>query len=91
MSLILDDPPAAAESIAAELGVSADAAVKLFEGYEYLRAAQQADADRLGGKMGEDLATTAEFLLSQGGIDSVADAQVYADGVDPTPAEEAAK
>ena len=91
VAMINDDPARAAESIAAELGVPPADAEKLFEGYEYLPASQQADADHLGGKMGEDLYTTAQFLLSQGGIDAVADAQVYADGVDPTPAEDAAK
>ena len=91
VAMIQDDPQAAAESIAVELGVSADEAAALFEGYEYLRAEQQADADHLGGKMAEDLATTAEFLLSQGGIDEVASEQTYADGVDATPAEDATR
>jgi taurine transport system substrate-binding protein len=91
VTMINDDPATAAESIAAELGVPPADAQKLFEGYEYLPAATQADADHLRGKMGKDLATTAQFLLTQGGIDAVADDQVYADGVDATPAQDASK
>lgn len=91
VKMIQDDPDKASESIAAELGVSKDESTALFEGYQYLPAAQQADADHLGGKMAEDLRTTAKFLLGQGSINSVASPQVYADGVDASPAEEAAK
>lgn len=91
VKLVQDDPDKAAESIAAELGVSTDEAKALFAGLEYLPASDQAGPDHLGGKFAEDLHTTAEFLLGQGGIESVADAQVYADGVDATPAEEASK
>ncbi|MET0998443.1 MAG: ABC transporter substrate-binding protein [Marmoricola sp.] len=91
VKLIQDEPDKAAESIAAELGVSTDEATKLFAGLQYLPAAQQASPDHLGGKLAEDLHTTAEFLLGQGSIKSVAAAQVYADGVDATPAEEASK
>ena len=91
VKMITDDPEKAAESIAVELGVKPADAQKLFEGYEYLPAAQQADADHLGKKMGEDLLATAKFLFAQGSIDKVAAPTVYADGVDPTPAEEGAK
>ena len=87
--MILNDPDKAAESIAAELGVSKDAAKKLFAGYEYLPADQQAAPDHLGDKMGKDLHTTAKFLLGQGAIKEVASPQVYADGVDAKPAESA--
>ncbi|MBR7743584.1 ABC transporter substrate-binding protein [Phycicoccus sp. BSK3Z-2] len=91
VGILQDDPATAAVSIAAEIGVSVEEAQELFEGYEYLRAEQQAGPDALGGKMAEDLATTADFLLSQGGIEAVADPQVYAEGVDATPAEGAAQ
>src|SRR3954452_5024331 len=86
--MIKDDPDKAAESIAAELGVSTAAAKELFAGYEYLPAAQQAEPTHLGGQMGKDLYTTAKFLLGQGAIKQVASPQVYADGVDPTPAQQ---
>ncbi len=89
--MIQSDPDKAAESIAAELGVSKADAKKLFVGYQYLPAAQQADPDHLGAKMGKDLHTTAQFLLSQGAIKEVGSPQAYADGVDAKPAESAAK
>jgi taurine transport system substrate-binding protein len=91
VKMIQDDPDKAAESIAAELSVSKDDAKTLFAGYQYLPAAQQAQPDHLGGQMAKDLQTTAKFLLGQGSIKEVAAPQVYADGVDATPAQEAAK
>ena len=91
VKMIRDDPDKAAESVAAELSVSKDEAKKLFAGYQYLTAAEQADKDHLGGKMATDLHTTAKFLLGQGAIKAVASPQVYANGVDATPAQEAAK
>jgi taurine transport system substrate-binding protein len=89
--MILNNPDKAAESIAAELGVSKEAAKKLFAGYEYLPAAEQAAPEHLGDKMGKDLHSTAKFLLGQGAIKEVAPAKVYDDGVDTKPAESAAK
>ncbi len=91
VKMIQDDPAKAAESIAVELGVEPSTAETLFKGYEYLPAAQQADGDHLGGKMGKDLLVTAKFLFGQGGIDAVGPATAYADGVDVTPAESAAQ
>jgi taurine transport system substrate-binding protein len=91
VKMMSDKPEKAAESIAVELGVSPTDAQKLFAGYQYLPAAQQADNDHLGKKMGEDLLTTGKFLFGQGSIDKVAAPTVYADGVDATPAEEASK
>jgi taurine transport system substrate-binding protein len=91
VKMIQDDPGKAAESIAAEVGVSKTDAEALFAGYEYLPAAEQAAPEHLGEKMGKDLLTTAKFLLGQGSIKEVAAPQVYADGVDATPAESAAK
>ena len=72
VKMIKDDPDKAAESVAAELSVSKDEAKKLFAGYQYLTAAEQADKDHLGGKMATDLHTTAKFLLGQGAIKAVA-------------------
>lgn len=88
---ITDDPDKAAESVAIEVGVSTKEAKALFEGYVYLTAKEQATADWLGGKLGQDLFATAEFLLTQDGIAAVADASVYAAGVDAGPAEAAAQ
>ncbi|NHA68542.1 taurine ABC transporter substrate-binding protein [Phycicoccus flavus] len=91
VKMISDEPGKAAESIAVELGIPPAEVEKQFAGYEFLPASEQAGADYLGGKMGKDLAQTAKFLLSQGGIDKVAPEATYADGVDPTPAEDASK
>lgn len=91
VKMIADTPEVAAESISVELGVAPEQAVELFKGYEYLPAAQQADQDHLGDKLGKDLLTTANFLVAQGGIASVSPDAIYADGVDAAPAEEASK
>ena len=80
VELIDEDPQKAAESIAVELGVSPDEALKLFEGYSYLRADEQAAEDALGGKMAEDLLTTGKFLVAQGGIDAASPPEAYAAG-----------
>lgn len=87
---IKDDPKKAAESVAVEVGVSTEEAEKLFEGFVFLDASEQVGADHLGGKLGQDLLNTATFLLTQDGISKVEDASVYADGVDPAPAQAAA-
>lgn len=87
---ILDDPEKAAESIAVEVGVSTDEALAQLEGFVYLRAEDQVGPDYLGGKLGTDLLATAQFLLTQDGIESVAAESVYADGVNPGPAQAAA-
>ncbi len=78
---ILEDPDKAAESVAVEVGVSVDEAKAQFAGLTYLRASEQAGEEWLGRKLGEDLLATAEFLLGQDGIESVAAPQAYSDGV----------
>lgn len=88
VALIEDQPEKAAESVAVELGVSTDEARKMFSGLQFLRASEQTGDPFLGEKLGRDLLTTAQFLRSQGGIDRVAPASVYAEGVDPAPAKE---
>jgi len=91
VSLILDTPEVAAESMSAELGLPAADIVKMFAGYQYLPAADQASADWLGGKMAVDFEDTAKFLLEQGAIDAVSTPDVYAAGVNATFAAAAAK
>ena len=71
MKMIQDDPATAAESVAVVLGIEPADAEKQFAGLTYLDAAEQAGADYLGGKLADDLYTTAGFLLDQGGIDAV--------------------
>lgn len=91
VDMIETDPDEAAESVAVELGVTPDEVLDLFEGYTYLRATEQASAEYLGEKMAQDLLTTAQFLVAQGGIDTVSGAEAYANGVDTAPAEEATR
>ncbi|WP_229054789.1 ABC transporter substrate-binding protein [Aeromicrobium sp. Leaf350] len=88
---ISEDPDKAAESVAVEVGVTTEEAKGLFDGFVFLTAEEQASADWLGGKLGQDLFATAQFLLTQDGIAAVADASVYAAGVDAGPAEAAAQ
>lgn len=86
VKLITDDPSKAAESIAIQMGISPKDVSGLFSGYIYLPASKQATAEYLGGKVADDLVTTAKFLLSQGSIDGVSPEQAYRDGVDAGPA-----
>lgn len=91
VQLIQDSPVEAAESVAVVLGIDPADAEKQFAGLQYLRAADQAGPDYLGGKFADDLLTTATFLLEQGEIEAVGDAASYAEHVDAGPAERAAK
>jgi taurine transport system substrate-binding protein len=91
VKLIRNQPEEAAESIAVELGVSPDEAMQLFEGYTYLPAEEQASEQYLGAKLAEDLLTTGQFLVAQGGINRASSAQDYAAGVNAGPAEEASQ
>lgn len=88
--LIQDDPDAAAESIAATLGVTLDEAKEQITGYTYLNAEEQIGEDYLGGGMATDLVNTASFLLEQGSIPATLTDAEYAEHVDATPAEAAA-
>jgi len=87
---ITNDPDKAAESIAVEVGISTDEAKAQLEGYVFLRASDQVGEEYLGGKLGTDLFSTAQFLLTQDSIAAVADESVYADGVNAGPAQAAA-
>jgi taurine transport system substrate-binding protein len=92
VSLLNDDPDKAAESIAVVMSLqSVDAAKALLDGLTYLPASEQASPDWLGGQLGKDLFSTAQFLLQQGGIDAVLPVKAYEASVDATPAEEASK
>ncbi|MGI9196836.1 MAG: ABC transporter substrate-binding protein [Candidatus Nanopelagicales bacterium] len=91
VNLILNDPTAAATSISAELGVPPADVEKMFAGYKYLTASEQASPDWLGGKLAKDFEDTAKFLLTQGAIDAVNTPEAYAAGVTNAFAAEAAK
>lgn len=88
---ILTDPDKAAESVAIEVGVTTEQAKAQFAGLTYLRAADQASEAWLGKKLGADLLATAQFLLTQDGIEAVAAADVYDQGVDASVAASAGK
>jgi taurine transport system substrate-binding protein len=91
VTMILDSPSEAAQSIAAELGISPDEAQKFFDGYIYLPAADQASAKWLGGQLSKDFQNTAQFLLEQGGIDAVGTPADYEKGVNANFAKAAAE
>ncbi|WP_148572786.1 ABC transporter substrate-binding protein [Nocardioides caldifontis] len=91
VKMIADDPDAAAESVAVVLGIEPDAARAQFEGLTYLTAEEQAGQDYLGGKLAEDMLTTAKFLLDQGGITKVGTPEEYAEHVDAGPARRASE
>ena len=91
VNLINTDPTAAATSISAELAVPPADVEKMFKGFKYLPAADQASPAWLGGKLAEDFYATAEFLLTQGGIDAVNTPEAYAAGITNQFAAEAAK
>lgn len=81
VTMILDDPTAAAESMSAELGLPPADVQKFFAGYTYLPAADQASEMWLGGKLAKDFEGTAKFLLEQGGIEGVSTNAEYESGV----------
>ena len=91
VNMINTDPTAAATSISAELAVPPADVEKMFGGYKYLSAAEQASPDWLGGKLAKDFEDTAKFLLTQGAIDAVNTPEAYAAGVTNQFAAEAAK
>ncbi|MEU6564707.1 taurine ABC transporter substrate-binding protein [Nocardia nova] len=75
------DPEGAATHIAAQLGIDVGAAREQLSGYTYPDAAAQAGPGYLGGQLGADLRSTAQFLLGQGQIQGLAAPQRYADAV----------
>lgn len=79
--VIQDEPARAAEAIGAQLGVTPEEAAALLEGYVYLRASEQAGNEYFGGKLGEDLVRTAEFLLAQQEVAEIAPPAVYEEAV----------
>ncbi len=91
VTMILDDPAAAAESIAAELAITPAEVQKMFGGFVYLPAADQASDKWLGGQLAKDFVGTAGFLLEQGGIEGVSTPEEYAAGVNSSFAKAAAE
>ncbi|MBF6170891.1 taurine ABC transporter substrate-binding protein [Nocardia blacklockiae] len=83
---IATDRTLAATHLAAQLGISVDAARTQLAGYGYLDARTQASPEYLGGRLGNDLRGTAEFLLSQGEIQGVSAPEAYTGAVYPAAA-----
>ena len=90
VELILDDPEAAAESIAVQLGTDAEQVSTQLEGYVYLPAAEQAE-EYFSGQLGENLVATAEFLATQNEISAVAPPATYEGAVFSTAIEAVAE
>jgi taurine transport system substrate-binding protein len=86
VELIKTDPKKASESIAIQMGIPPAEAGDQLSGYIYLRAAEQAGAEWLGGKLGNDLIGTAGFLLEQGSIKGLSSELTYREAVDAGPA-----
>lgn len=73
VALLNDDPEAAAAAIAAELGITPEAALAQIKGLTFLSGAEQISPDWLGtpeapGKFADTLLATGEFLVNQGKI-----------------------
>ncbi|GAB2513312.1 taurine ABC transporter substrate-binding protein [Nocardia heshunensis] len=79
-------PDAAATRISAQLGVPVADIRKQLGEYGYLDAATQAGPAYLGKQLGQDLKSSADFLLSQGEIQGVATPDAYAGAVYATAA-----
>jgi taurine transport system substrate-binding protein len=79
--VIQEEPERAGEAIGAQLGIAPEEATELLEGYVYLRASEQAGEEYFGGKLGEDLVRTADFLLEQQEVAEIAPPEVYEQAV----------
>lgn len=87
VSLIQEDPDSAADIIAAELDITPEEAKDQIRDLIFVRAAEQAGPDYLGGKLAENLYAAAQFNKEQGEIEEVLDEAAYQDAVDAAPAE----
>ncbi len=87
VSLIEEDPESAAEIISAVLEITPEEAASQIGDLIFVRAADQAGPDYLGGLLAENLFAAAQFNLEQGEIEKVLDEAAYQDAVDAAPAE----
>jgi taurine transport system substrate-binding protein len=81
VKLYRDDPDAAAAAVAAELNLKPAEALAQMKDLVFLTASEQAGAQYLGGGLGKDLFTAAEFNKGLGQIPKTQDAQSYSDAV----------
>ncbi len=79
--LIQEDPEAAAEIIAVELNITPEEALDQLGDLVFVRAADQAGPDYLGGTLATNLFAAAQFNQSLGEIESVADEATYQSAV----------
>jgi taurine transport system substrate-binding protein len=86
VSLIQEDPDTAAEIIASELEITPKEAGEQLGDLIFVRAAEQAGPDYLGGQLADNLYAAAQFNKEQGEIEKVLDEQAYQDAVDAAPA-----
>lgn len=77
ITLIKDDPEAAAEAVAAELDLDPEEAAAQLDDLVFLDAAEQSAPDQLGGGLAESLQSAAEFNAEQGEIDEAAPLDVF--------------
>ncbi len=91
VALIADDPDAAFKAIGTELNLDAAEVAEQAKGLRFLRAAEQASADYLGGGVGQDLLRTATFNKEVGQIPEVKPDATYVDAVIAAPAAAVAK
>ncbi len=87
VELIASDPAAAADAIAAELGITADEVTAQLAGLVFLGQEAQSSADYLGtpdqpGAFAAGLLKAAEFLKTQGKIDAVPSLETLQAGID---------
>lgn len=89
-ALLQEDPEAAAESIAVELGLTPEEVQAQIAGYRYLTADEQAGADYFGGGLADAMVHTAEFLATQDQVEAASSAEEYAAAVHSASIEQAA-
>jgi taurine transport system substrate-binding protein len=87
---IRDEPDAAAESIAVQLGTDPAVVATQLEGYLFPTAEEQAGEEYFGDGLAQALIATADFLATQDEIDEVAPEQTYVDAVHGTSIDEVA-
>ncbi len=82
VKLIRDDPKAASEAIALELGITPEEALAQLGDLVFLDAEEQLGADYLGGGLATNLFAAAQFNKDQGKIDDVKPEDTYTAAVD---------
>ena len=90
VKLFDDDPQKAAADVAAELSIKPDEALAQMKDLLFLRAADQAKPENLGGELAKNLYEEAQFNQKLGQIPQVAPEDTFTKGVDASFAQKAA-